>query len=216
MIETAASLVVLGFSASFGPCVAHCSLLILPHIAGTARGWKEGLRAILVFSVVRMAIYGVLGLVAGLVGRILVQELFEFERWILVGGGLVVASLGLYIVFGRTRAVQCGARSVRCGPGKSAQGAAVLGLCAGVLPCLPLLGALTYIVLHAPGPWQGGIHGLAFGTGKLISPLIPLGVLAAVAPALLVRWGRVARGFARLCGVVLFFVGMRLVIITLW
>lgn len=215
MIQAVASLFLLGFSAAFGPCIAHCSLLILPHIAGTARGWKEGLRAILVFLFVRMAIYGVMGLLAGLLGRIFIEQLLQFERSIMIIGGLVVTSIGLYIIFWRKRSGHCRAGSRRSVPG-GANGAAILGLCTGILPCLPLLGAITYIALHAQYPWQGALYGLAFGMGKLISPLIPLGMMAATAPVLLARYSRVLSGFAKLCGIVLFFIGARLVIINLF
>lgn len=214
MIQAAVSLFVLGFSASFGPCMTHCSLLILPHIAGTARGWKAGLKAILAFSFVRMAIYTVMGLLSGLLGRIFIEQLMRFERLIMIIGGLVVASIGLYIVFGRKKAGHCRAGSHRFVP-NGTKGAALLGLCAGVLPCLPLLGTLTYIALHAQHPLQGALYGMAFGMGKVISPLIPLGIMAAATPALFVRYNRVLTGFAKVCGIVLFFIGARLVAINL-
>lgn len=215
MIQAAASLFFLGFSTAFGPCITHCSMLILPHIAATAKGWREGLRSILVFSLVRMAIYGVMGLFAGLLGRIFITQLLQFERWVMVGGGFFVACLGLAIVFRRKGAVDCRSGAHRSIPTNGAKGAALLGLSAGILPCLPLLGALTYIALYAQTPWQGAFYGLAFGMGKLISPLIPLGMMAAATPAILARSGRMLNCFAKLCGVVLFVIGARLMVINL-
>lgn len=215
MMQVAVGLFFLGFSASFGPCIAHCSLLILPHIAGTTTGWREGLRAILAFSFVRMGIYGVMGLLAGLLGRIFIAHLLRFERLIMVFGGLAIACVGMYIICGRRRAHSCRSASHKGVLNAGVKGAALLGLSAGVLPCLPLLGALTYIALHAQDPWQGALYGLSFGMGKLISPLIPLGMLAAGAPALLSRYNRALHYFTKLCGLILLAIGGRLVLIAL-
>lgn len=240
-MDAALKLFILGVTVSFGPCLAHCSLVILPYIAGTARGWKEGLKAILIFMLVRMTVYGIFGLLAGLIGRAIVGQLIQFEpQMVLVGGGFI-AFLGLYIIFNKNELHRCRLTSSKrgatatgdagetCGSGHRKQnmlasssrhssisdggkGSALLGLFTGVLPCLPLLGVLAFIALYAQDLWQGAFYGMAFGSGKLISPLIPLAMLAGAAPALLRRYNRVLRYFTRLCGVVLLFIGVSLII----
>jgi sulfite exporter TauE/SafE len=96
------------------------------------------------------------------------------------------------------------------------RGSALLGLFAGILPCLPLLGVLTFTALYARDLWEGAFYGLAFGAGKLFSPLIVLGMLAGSAPALLSRYGRAFSYFAKLCGVVLIVIGISLIVPGLW
>ena len=211
-MEEALMLFILGITVSFGTCIAHCSLVILPYIAATTQSWKGGLKAILTFSVARLAIYGALGLLAGLLGRTIVERLLQFELQIMVVGGVIIASLGLYIFLRKNETSHC--RVATCGSAHRAgiRGPALLGLFAGVLPCLPLLGVLTFTALHAQDVWQGAFYGLAFGAGKLFSPLIVLGILAGSAPAFLSRYGRAFSYFTRLCGVVLIFIGISLIV----
>lgn len=205
-------LFILGITVSFGPCIAHCSLVILPYIATTTQNWKGGLRAILTFSVARLAIYGALGLLAGLLGQAIIEHLLQFEPQIMVAGGVLIACLGIYIFFRKNETSHC--RAAACGSAHRAdiRGPALLGLFAGILPCLPLLGVLTFTALHAEYLWEGAFYGLAFGAGKLFSPLIVLGMLAGSAPALLSRYGRAFSYFTRLCGVVLIFIGISLIV----
>jgi len=211
-MEEVLKLFTLGITVSFGPCIAHCSLVILPYIAATTQSWKGGLKAILAFSVARLAIYGALGLLAGLLGRTIIEQLLHFEPQIMVAGGILIASLGLYIFLRKNGASHC--RVAACGSAHRAdiRGSALLGLFAGILPCLPLLGVLTFTALHAQDLWQGASYGLAFGAGKLFSPLILLGMLAGSAPALLTRYGRVFSYFTRFCGVILIFIGISLIV----
>lgn len=211
-MEAALKLFILGVTVSFGPCIAHCSLLILPYIAATTQNWTGGLKAILVFSVARLAIYGVLGLLAGLLGHIIIAQLLQFEYPIMVGGGMFISCLGLYVIFSKKELRHCQLASSKHIMTAGIRGPALLGLFAGILPCLPLLGALTFTALHAQDLWQGAFYGLAFGTGKLFSPLIPLGVLAGAAPALLVRYNRTLRYFTKVCGFVLVLIGISLII----
>jgi len=209
-MEDALLLFLLGITVSFGPCLAHCSLVILPYIATTTKSWKDGLRAILVFSLARLAIYGTLGLLAGLLGRAIIEQLLQFEIEIMIAGGVIIASLGLYIFSRKNETSRC--RAAACGQRAGIRGSALLGLFAGVLPCLPLLGVLTFTALYAQDLWQGAFFGLAFGAGKFFSPLIVLGMLAGSAPAILTRYGRAFNYFTRLCGVVLIVIGFSLIV----
>ena len=209
-MEEALMLFILGITVSFGPCIAHCSLVILPYIATTTKNWKDGLKAILIFSVARLAIYGALGLLAGLLGRAIIEQLLQFEIEIMIAGGVIIASLGLYIFLRKNETSRC--RAAACGHRAGIKGSALLGLFAGVLPCLPLLGVLTFTALYAQDLWQGAFYGLAFGAGKFFSPLIVLGMLAGSAPALLTRYGRAFSYFTRLCGAVLILIGFSLIV----
>lgn len=209
-MEEVLKLFILGITVSFGPCIAHCSAVILPYIATTTRNWKGGLRAILAFSFARLAIYVALGLLAGLLGRVIIEQLLQFELQIMVAGGIIIISLGLYIFLRKNEESYC--QAVACGHRAGTGGSALLGLFAGILPCLPLLGVLTFTALYAQNLWQGAFYGLAFGAGKFFSPLIVLGMLAGSAPALLARYGRAFSYFNRLCGAVLIIIGISLIV----
>ncbi|MCL0062339.1 sulfite exporter TauE/SafE family protein [Thermodesulfovibrionales bacterium] len=210
MIEEVIMLFILGITVSFGPCIAHCSLVILPYIAATAKDWKGGFRVILIFSVVRLAIYGTLGLLAGLLGRAIIEQLLQFEAQIMIVGGVIITSLGLYIFLRRDGMPRC--QAAICKHQAGIRGSALLGISAGVLPCLPLLGVLTFTALYAQDLWQGAFYGLAFGAGKFFSPLIVLGMLAGSASAFLTRYGRAFSYFTRLCGALLIVIGISLIV----
>jgi sulfite exporter TauE/SafE len=210
-MEEVLKLFILGITVSFGPCIAHCSMVILPYIATTTQNWKGGLKAILAFSVARLAIYGALGLLAGLLGLAVTTRLLQFEPQMMVAGGILITLLGLYI-FLRKNEMSCRAAACRSAHRADIKGPALLGVFAGVLPCLPLYGVLTFTALYAQNLWQGAFYGLAFGAGKLFSPLIVLGVLAGSAPALLSRYGKAFGYFTRLCGIVLILIGVSLII----
>jgi cytochrome c biogenesis protein CcdA len=205
-------LFILGITVSFGPCIAHCSAVILPYIAATTRGWKGGLKAMLAFSVARLAIYGILGLLAGLAGRVIIEQLRQFELQIMIVGGILIASLGLYIFLRQNKAFLCQAAACRSANRAGVRGSALLGLFAGILPCVPLLGVLTFTVLYARDLWEGAFYGLAFGAGKFFSPLIMLGVLAGSAPAFFAHHSKAFSYFTKLCGAVLIFMGISLLI----
>jgi sulfite exporter TauE/SafE len=170
----------------------------------------------LIFLFTRLVAYVLLGLLAGWFGRLLTQWLHQFDYLIFLGGGIFISLLGLLIIFGKEsghRLCQVLRRQV---VDNSIKGPILLGLTMGILPCLPLLGVLAYIALMTQNLWQGAFYGLAFGMGKFISPLIPLGVLASVLPAGLIKNQRVYGFFSRICGFVLFLIGVNLVVSRIW
>lgn len=211
-MSTAVELFIIGITVSIGPCLAFCAPVILPYIAATRKGWRDGLRAILTFSFSRLFIYCLLGLLAGLGGRLLTEWLHQYNYLAFGGGGIFISLLGLLIIFKgdyHYRLCQILSRKV---VDNSTRGPVMLGLIAGILPCLPLLGVLAYITLKSENVWQGAFFGLAFGMGKLISPLIPLGILASVLPAGVIKNQRIYSLFSRLCGFILFLIGVNLVV----
>lgn len=214
-MNTAIELFIIGITASFGPCFAFCGPVILPYIAATRKGWKEGLKATLIFLFSRLVAYITFGLLAGLLGRLLIAWLRQFEYLIFLIGGILILIIGLMIIFGKEsghRLCQILNRQV---VDSNIKGPLLLGLTVGFLPCLPLLGVLAYIALKSQNLWQGAFYGFIFGMGKFISPLIPLGVLASALPKGLIKNQRIYRFFSRLCGFILFLVGSNLIIYML-
>lgn len=215
-VNTAVELFIIGVAASFGPCLLFCSPVILPYIAATKRGWKEGLVAILAFSFARLVAYCLLGLLAGLFGGLLTRWLHQFDYLIFLGGGIFILLLGLLIISGKEYHHHLCQVLRRYTVDSSIKGSIMLGLVVGILPCLPFLGVLAFIALKTQNLWQGAFYGLAFGIGKLISPLIPFGVLASVLPAGLIKNYRIYSFFSRLCGFILFLIGVNLIVSKLW
>lgn len=205
-------LFIIGITVSFGPCLLFCSPLVLPYIAATRKGFSEGLKGILTFSFARLIAYGSLGLLAGGFGRLLTEWLYRFDYLVFTVGGLFISILGVLIIFDKEPQVRLCQFLRKQNIENSTGDLLLLGFVVGILPCIPLLGVLTYIGLRATDLWQGGFYGLAFGMGKLISPLILFGVLSSVLPAVVIRNYKIYSIFRRICGGLLFAVGVQVVL----
>ena len=210
-MNTSIELFIIGLTVSFGPCLLFCSPLILPYIAATKKGWREGLKSVLIFTLSRLVAYTILGLLAGLLGRLLTEKLHRFDYWLFILGGLFVALLGILIVFGKDPQRRLCQVLRRCTVDSETGGLILFGLTVGLLPCLPLLGVLTYIALRATSFWQGALYGFSFGVGQLVSPLILFGVLASSLPAILIKSQRTLSFFRSACGFLLFLAGVQLI-----
>lgn len=211
-MSVAIELFVIGITLSMSSCLFFCTPVILSYVAGTRRGWQEGLKAILIFSFTRLIVYFLLGLLAGWLGNLLTEKIFQFGYVFFLGGGFLISLMGLFIIF-RQQPTDPLCRVFKKEVGdNSVKGPIILGLTMGTLPCLPLVGVLTYIALKTQNLWQGAFYGFAFGAGKFISPLIPLGVLAGMLPAGLNSNCKIYRFFRKLCGIILFFIGVNLVV----
>lgn len=64
-MSTTVELFIIGITVSFGPCLVFCSPVILPYIAATKQGWREGLRTTLIFLFTRLVAYVDISKVAG-------------------------------------------------------------------------------------------------------------------------------------------------------
>lgn len=208
-------LFIIGTTISFGPCLAFCSPVILPYVAATRRGWREGLGAVIIFLLARLGAYVLLGLLAGLLGGVFVEGLRRFEYLVFLFGGLFISLLGLLIIFGNEQGHRSCQVLKRQMVDDSLRGSLLLGLTVGVLPCLPLLGVLSYIALKAQNFWQGAFYGLSFGMGKSISLLIPLAILASSLPESWIKNTKIYDFFRLLCGLILFLIGVNLIVSSL-
>ena len=215
-MSTTIEFFIIGISVSFGPCLAFCSPLILPYIAATRRGWKEGLVAILTFSFAQLVIYVLLGLLAAQLGNLLTEWLHQFEYIFFIVGGLFISLIGFLIILGKDYHHHLCQALRRHTLDNNLKGPIMFGLIVGILPCLPLLGVLAYIALKTQNLWQGAFYGLIFGIGKLISPIILLGVLSSTLPERLIKNNKVYNLFSRICGFILFFIGVNIALSKLW
>ncbi len=215
-MKIAVELFIIGIVVSMGPCLTFCVPVILSYIAGTQEGWKRGLISILIFSFTQLIVYSILGLLAGLFGKILTERLNQVSGLVFIIGGLFISVIGLLIIFGsQTGHHLCRILTKRVVEDRI-KGPVLIGLIIGIIPCLPLLGVLTYIVLKTQNLWQGAFWGFAFGMGKFVSPLIPLGILAGILPVNLSRNDKIYKLFNRLCGFGLTFVGIHLMVSGIW
>ena len=203
-------LFILGITMSFGPCFIFCSPIPLIYIAATKTKWKDGLRDVLIFSSARMVSHSVLGLFAGWLGIYFTDFLNRGKNAITLSGSFIISVIGIFIIFGNNR------RYSLCGIirsnfiDKKAGGIAVLGIITGILPCLSLFGVLVWITLNTDNWWRGAVYGLAFGAGGFMSPLLILGVLIPYFPNFLKSKDRIFSLFTKICGLILFAIGVKM------
>ena len=206
-------LFVIGVVLSWGPCFSFCAPLTLPFIAATQKGWREGLKLSLVFSLARIVPYLVLSLISASIGRYIIQNFYQGQAKLIIyiTTGTFISLLGVIILIGKSPYLHL------CPPAKKvdkggAKEMVLLGLLVGFAPCLPLLAVLAYIALYAQNLLQGAFLGLSFGLGTLISPLILAGTLAGGVSLILLKKPLVYKIFSRGCGLILMYFGIEMII----
>ncbi len=205
---------IMGITVGWGPCLAFCAPVLLPYIAATRKGWLEGLKATLAFSISRIVPYAILGSISAALGQYLIRNFYQSRAvliiQILAAGFILLA--GLVIIVGKSPHLRiCRALSKHIGQ-EGVKGMVLLGFLIGMLPCMPLLGLLTYITLISESFLHGMFLGLTFGVGTLISPLILFGPLAAGASSVLFKKPLIYKIFTRACGLVLIYLGAGMII----
>ncbi len=211
-MSPAFELFILGITVSSGHCLLFCSPLILPYIAATKKGWGDGILAMLSFSLGHLVMSILWGGLAGLLGNLLVLRVHQFDHIVFLGGGLFISLVGILIILSEERlhpfcqVLKRGTIETRF------KGPLILGLILGSLPCLSLSGVLACITLKAQGFYHGLFLGLAFGVGRVFSPLIFLGVLASGLPQGLIKSPKAKTLFGKACGLILLLVGVHLIL----
>ena len=215
MEYTAAGLFLTGLALGASQCTLTCGPVLGLYVAGTTDGWRDSLKATLTFSLSRLLCYLLLGFIAGLSSMFITDILnghdFSFYVWILTGS--FISLLGALIILGKEPHLKLCRLLNRHTVDDSMKSMAMLGFIVGITPCPPLLGVLTYIALTAKGPLLGTFYSLCFGIGSaVITPIVIIGILASVIPAAVFKTPKVYQFFRRMCGLLLLFYGIRLMV----
>jgi len=94
---------------------------------------------------------------------------------------------------------------------KDAKTIIIFGLVVGIIPCLPFISLLSYIGLVSKTWFDALRYSLAFGAGTVISPLFILATLTGVIPKVITRNNKFYTVFNSICGLILGFLGLRLI-----
>ena len=215
MIDITIELFTAGLVLGTSQCVISCAPMLALYVAGTREGWREGLRATLIFSLSRLFVYVMLGLVAGFSGMLLADFLQSpgLGSYLWISAGAFISLLGVLVMLGKEpRFHFCRALSQHT-VNDSTKSMALLGFIVGVAPCAPLLGILTYIAFSVKDSLMGAVYAFCFGVGTtIITPIVVLGVLSSVVPRLLFKNPKILDIFKRSCGLLLLFFGARLIV----
>lgn len=204
-------LFVIGLTSSFSACLFFCSPLIVGYIGTTRKGWSSGLKAVSLILVFRLAGFIILGLLASMAGRLLLDWLTGAQRILFTLGGVLIISLGVLIIVSqqpRNPFCRIAGKIKRIStPGDLI----VIGLAMAFLPCAPHLVLLGFVALTTTSIFQGMALAAAFGIGASISPLI-LGAVSGELSRITLSRGWITAAFRIFCGGLIIAVGLQLLI----
>lgn len=213
MLRTIWSLFVTGLFLGYGPCLLSCGPFLIPYIAATRKSGWQGLKAYLIFSLSKMAVYAFFGVLAGLLGEWVVRGFFEsaYLGYVFFTFGIFVILLGLLLVFEKNPfSKKCDGLFHRYLQPKNTANIMVFGLIVAFSPCLPLFAVLGYISLISDTWVKGLVYMTAFGLGTVISPMILFSAAAGWGAGLLEKHARFLRFMRVFCGLLLAALGIHL------
>jgi uncharacterized protein len=212
-----ASLLMSGLAFGAGPCLASCGPLLLGYVIGSGKSVPVSMQAWCMFSLARLLVYGILGILVGCIGEFALGRFYEsgFVRLLNIAAGIFIVVLGATILVGRggghpvcrglhTRFVQ-----------RHAQSAFSLGIIAGLMPCAPMLAVFGFIAFASRHLWQAAVYAVSFGLGTVLSPLCIMVFFAGFLSRLLREKPSLIVVFQRLCAAVLVFFGIRMIVMQL-
>ena len=204
-------LFLIGLTSSFSSCLVFCSPLIIGYIGITRKGWFSGVKAVSLILAFRLIGFIILGLLASMAGRLLLDWLIGVKRISFTLGGLLIVSLGAIIIVGQTlRNPFC--KTIGKLKRVSTPGDLILlGLFMAFLPCVPHLVLLGFIAFSQASLFQGMALAAAFGIGASISPLI-LGAVSGELSQISLSKGWITSAFRIFCGGLIIAVGLQLLI----
>ncbi|MCD6093936.1 MAG: sulfite exporter TauE/SafE family protein [Candidatus Omnitrophica bacterium] len=199
-----------GIILNWGPCVGQCAPFFIPYVVSTKTSVQEGIKAWISFWAGKLVAYLLLGLLVGLLGEraLSYNQGLRHLFWL---GGIFIALLGILIFLGKeNRMPFCSFlhRNIV----KKDRGIFATGFFISVLPCLPLLGIFSYLVLIIKHWWQGIFYILCFGLGSFFSPLLILAIFSAIFPKIFLNRQRIYLIFQRICGIFIFGLGVKILL----
>ncbi len=216
ILETALGLFFTGLVLGSTRCMLSCAPLLILYIAGTKEGWKEGLKATLIFSLARLSAYILLGFLAGLVGVFITNLIQEgsLSTYLIMGMSIFISLVAVLMILGKELSFSPCQRFKEIGIQRSTLSMAISGFTIGFASyCTPFFGILAYIASTVKSPLLGALYGLSFGLGaSLLTPLVVAGVLSSVIPRLIFSHPSILKIFRRACGLLLLLWGIRLFI----
>ncbi|MFH1457903.1 MAG: sulfite exporter TauE/SafE family protein [Candidatus Omnitrophota bacterium] len=214
MLNITFSLFLTGLLFGSGPCLATCGPILVSYVVGTCKDIPKGLKDYLLFSLARIFVYLVLVQAVFFLGSFTLQRILgRYAQYLLILGGIFIAWIGVLMMLGKRPEFKFWQRVHKNIAGRDKQNLIGMGLVVGILPCAPLLAVLSYIGLTSKTWAHSLLYGVSFGLGTFLSPLIALVILAGFIPRVLMsRKAVYERVFSLICGFIIFFFGLRLII----
>ena len=195
-----------------GPCLASCGPIVVSYVVATGKDIPKALKDYLIFSLARLMAYLALTLAVFFLGSFTLQQLHrDYARFLFILGGAFIVLVGLMMMirirleFAPLRRLQ--EKMTR----RHKQNLILMGFIIGLLPCVPLLSIFSYIGLISKTSLRSLLYSLSFGAGTLLSPLIPLIIIAGFIPRLLKSRPLYERLFSLVGGFIILLFGLQLI-----
>jgi len=213
MLRIIISLFLTGLLFGSGPCIASCGPFLITYIAGAKKGAAKGIMVYVLFSLARILVYIVLGLLIFFLSGLAVENLLgDLYKYVLILGGGFIIAIGLFMALGKRLEFGLWQPLYKVLFERDKKSIFAVGLIVGLLPCAPLLSILSYVGLVSR-TWQSSfLYSLSFGIGTFVSPLVLLTLLAGAIPRFLSDKKAVYyRIFTFICGLIIIFLGIQLI-----
>jgi sulfite exporter TauE/SafE len=211
MIKTAISFFILGVFFGSGPCLTSCGPLLVSYAAGTQKNIRSSLSAYALFSIARICVYVLLGMLIFFIGKFVTEVwLTRIARYVFFAGGCFVILLGVLTAWGTVLSSRTCRFLHSTLVRNDKKSMIALGVMLALAPCAPLLGLFGYWGLAAKTWAASAIYALVFGLGTSLSPLLAALALVGAIPAVLKNNRQLAYFFRLFCGLLMVALGIQL------
>jgi len=164
----------MGLIFGLGPCNIACLPYLGPVFLAREGGLRHSWRTIVPFSLGRLTGYTLLGLLAGLTGQIVDEQLDSPWVPMILGGATIL--VGLSLLFSKKKVVK-GCKSPKKSHIKKLlpNGLFFMGVGMALNPCAPL-GKVMLAASATTSAMVGSSLGLGFGLGAVLVPAVVFGV----------------------------------------
>jgi len=213
-MNTAFSLFFTGLFFGSGPCLVSCGPILLSYIVATGKDIPKGLKDYLIFSLARLLAYLILILAVFFLGGYTLRRfLGDYALYLFILGGAFIVFVGLMMMLRIRLEFLPLQRLQKYMTGRHKQNLLLMGLIIGLLPCAPLLAVFSYIGLMSKTWFQSLLLILSFGLGTILSPIIPLIIIAGFTPSLLgARKPVYERSLSFIGGFIILLFGLQLIV----
>jgi sulfite exporter TauE/SafE len=209
LIKIALSLVFSGFLFGSGPCLASCGPFLISFIAATNKNIPQAIIFYSLFSLSRVAVYLVLGLLIYFLGN-MAQE-YLFPGYTSLFGGIFIVLSGSFIILGKKIKIPWISRFNKFFSQDQLKNPLAFGLIYGLIPCVPFLTVLSYCGLVSRNWAQALFFTFCFGLGTYLSPLLVMSVFSGALSGLLKgSREKYFKVLSILCGLIIIFLGLQL------
>jgi len=217
MISLMLTLFLTGIGLGAGPCMASCGPLLISYTAATKKGFKDSMRVYIIFSLTRIFVYLILGVLIGLFSQAIFYQKYQvyITKTIYFIGATIILLIGVSIILGKNHGFKFCQSMRKKLIERDTKSIIFFGLVVGIAPCAPLIGVLYYIGLTSLSWLKALLLSFAFGLGTVFSPLIFLVVASGFITKLFKNEEKIYQIFQIFCGAILCILGLHLYITTL-